>query len=118
MTTDKTGAETNVTHLADENRYQISVDGRVAGLTAYRDRDHDGSAERVFYHTEVGPDFGGRGLATILVQEALDDSIAAGKLIVPVCPMVRHFLSEHTDYAEKSRKVTPDDINWIQSVTT
>ena len=103
---------------SDEPGAIHSVDGRVAGLTAYRDRDHDGSAERVFYHTEVGPDFGGRGLATILVQEALDDSIAAGKLIVPVCPMVRHFLSEHTDYAEKSRKVTPDDINWIQSVTT
>ena len=64
MTTDKTGAPTEVTEEAD--RFSISVDGDKAGFTEYVDRGN----QRVFPHTEIDDAFGGRGLATILVGDA------------------------------------------------
>ncbi|MGH3525044.1 MAG: N-acetyltransferase [Mycobacterium sp.] len=54
------------------------------GHTAVADRDN----QRVFYYTEIDDDFGGRGLATILVREALKATRADSKHIVPVCEMV------------------------------
>ena len=61
MTVDKTGAPTTVT--AEAGRYIIAVDGKTVGFADFADRDD----QRVFYHTEIDPAYGGRGLATILV---------------------------------------------------
>ena len=61
MTTDKTGAPTSVRAHAD--KFTIAVDGHEIGLTAFVDHDD----QRIFHHTEVGDDYEGRGLATILV---------------------------------------------------
>lgn len=94
MTTDKTGAETTVT--AEEGRYTIAVGGETVGLAEYTDRDH----QRVFTHTEVDPAFGGRGLATILVERALDDARDQGKRIVPACSMVVTVLKKHPEFAD------------------
>ena len=82
MPTDKTGAEATVS--AAEGKYTIAVDGETVGLAAVADRGN----QRVFYHTEVEEQFGGRGLATILVAEALAATRADGKRVVPLCPMV------------------------------
>ncbi|MGY4647139.1 GNAT family N-acetyltransferase [Mycobacterium sp. URHB0021] len=92
MTTDKTGAPTTVTQESD--RFTISVDGQTVGFTEYVDRDR----QRTFPHTEVDSDFGGRGLATILVEEALQSTRDAGLRIVPVCPMVAAFVEKHHEY--------------------
>ena len=62
MTADKTGAEATVS-LRD-GKYTIAVEGETVGLAEFADRDD----QRVFYHTEINPKFGGRGLATILVE--------------------------------------------------
>ncbi len=102
MPTDKTGAPTDVTAGAD--RFSIAVDGRAAGFTEFI--DHDG--RRIFPHTVIDKEFGGRGLATILVREALDATRAAGLRIVPVCPMVVGFVEKHPEYAEAVDPVTPD----------
>ena len=66
MTTDKTGAQ--VTVSPEHQKYTIAVDGKTVGFAEFADRGD----QRVFYHTEIDPDFGGRGLATILVKEALE----------------------------------------------
>ncbi|POX79518.1 N-acetyltransferase [Mycobacterium kansasii] len=94
MTTDKTGAETTVT--AEPGRYTIAVGGRTVGFASYLDR----GSQRVFDHTEVDPKFGGRGLATILVERALEEARADGKRIVPVCSMVVTVLNKHPEYAD------------------
>ena len=65
MTTDKTGAPTTVTAATDQ--FTIAVDGQQVGLVDFV--DHDG--QRIFHHTEVDDAFEGRGLASILVSEAL-----------------------------------------------
>ncbi|KOX02028.1 N-acetyltransferase [Streptomyces sp. MC1] len=93
------------------NRYEILVDGKRAGLTAYRDRD----AQRVFYHTEIDDAFAGQGLASRLVQEALTDVRASGKRIVPVCPYVAKFLQRHEEFADLVDPVTPDVLRWLDA---
>ncbi|MCK8612920.1 GNAT family N-acetyltransferase [Gordonia sp. C13] len=120
QTTDKTGATTSVRDNGSARRYEITVegtsDGVVAGFAEYRDRSDDTGAvtERVFFHTEVAEEFGGRGLATILVREALDDARSRGLVIVGVCPLVAAFLKKHPEYADATRPVTRDVLAWLR----
>ncbi|GAA0460818.1 GNAT family N-acetyltransferase [Streptomyces olivaceiscleroticus] len=93
------------------HRYEILVDGRSAGFTAYRDRDD----RRVFFHTEIGDAFAGQGLASLLVQQALTDVRASRKRIVPVCPYVAKFLTRHEEFADLADPVTPDVLQWLEA---
>ena len=79
---------------AEKSRYEIHVDGLLAGFTEYVDEGE----VLVFPHTEIAPDFNGQGLAAILVTEALDDVRAKGRLIRPDCPYVAAFIAKHPDY--------------------
>ncbi|MFJ8111714.1 GNAT family N-acetyltransferase [Streptomyces sp. NPDC096132] len=94
-----------------ENLYEILVDGRRAGVTAYRDHGE----QRVFFHTEVDTAYAGQGLGAQLVQHALDDVRASGKRIVPVCPYVAKFLKRHDEFADITDQVTPDVLRWLES---
>ncbi|MDH3024086.1 GNAT family N-acetyltransferase [Gordonia alkanivorans] len=117
-TTDKTGAQTSARDNASAQRYEITVDGTpegvVAGFAEYRDRVDGADTERVFFHTEVADEFGGRGLATILVRQALDDARARGLVIVGVCPLVAAFLEKHPEYADAARPVSRDVLGWLR----
>ena len=110
MTTDKTGAQTMVS--AADSKYTIAVEGQTVGLSAVADRD----SKRVFYHTEVDEQFGGRGLANILVGEALDATRADGKRVVAVCPMVAAFIKKHAEFADITATVTPEILHWAQTL--
>jgi predicted GNAT family acetyltransferase len=92
MTADQTGAETTVT--AEPGRFTIAVDGQAVGLAEYVDRD----GRRTFPHTETDRAFRGRGLATILVAEALRATQEAGLRIVPACSMVADYIDKHPEY--------------------
>jgi len=107
MTTDKTGAPTTVT--AESDRFSISVEGRRAGFVEFTDRGN----QRVFTHTEVADEFGGRGLASILVNEALQATRDAGLRIVAVCPMVAGFLEKHHEFADVVDPVSRDIKSWL-----
>lgn len=93
MTTDKTGAEATVAE--ESGRFTIALDGRAVGLAEFFDRD----GRRTFPHTEVSSAFQGRGLATILVAEALRATQAAGLRIVPACSMVADYIDKHPEFA-------------------
>lgn len=93
-----------------DQRYEIHVDGRRAGLTAYRDR----GAQRVFFHTEIDDAYAGQGLAGELVRGALDDVRASGKRIVPLCPYVAKFLKRHEEFGDITDPVTPDVPRWLE----
>ena len=110
MTTDKTGAPTTVS--AADGKYTIAVDGQTVGLADVADLDN----LRVFYHTEVDERFGGRGLATILVGEALEATRADGKRVVAVCPMVAAFIKKHPEYSDLTDPVTPEILQWVETL--
>ena len=109
MTADKTGAETTVT--AEDRTYTIAVDGQTVGRADFADRGD----QRVFYHTVVDPEFGGRGLATILLEEALGSARDAGKRIVPVCSMVGTVLEKRPEFDDITDAVTPEIVAWSQT---
>ncbi|MFI8004851.1 GNAT family N-acetyltransferase [Streptomyces sp. NPDC086010] len=100
-----------VRRVDERHRYEIGVDGVRAGLTAYRDRD----GQRVFFHTGIDDAFGGRGLASVLVREALEDVRSSGRRIVPVCPYVAKFLKKHEEFADITDPVTPEVLRWLEA---
>jgi predicted GNAT family acetyltransferase len=79
---------------AAELRYELLVDGEVAGFIAYRNRP--GAVALI--HTDIEPRFEGRGLGTRLVEGALADIRARGLRLVPICPFVRSYLDRHPEH--------------------
>jgi predicted GNAT family acetyltransferase len=78
----------------DENRFALWVGDEVAGFTTYV-RNDDAYA---LMHTEVRREFEGQGLATRLIASTLDQLAAREVNVLPYCPFVRTFLSQHRDY--------------------
>lgn len=86
-------AESVVSHAPERSRYEISVEGVLAGFSVYVR-----SGDRViFTHTEIGPEFGGQGLGSVLASGALSDVARAGLVVVPRCPFIAAYLRKHPD---------------------
>ena len=88
--------EPTVTDNRSLSRYEIIVDGRVAGFADYVD---DG-ARVVMPHTVVEHEHRGKGLAAIVVRHALDDLRSRGRSVVPSCWYVEQFIDEHPEYRD------------------
>ena len=85
-----------VANNSERSRYEITVDGAVAGFAAYvRHADHLN-----FTHTEIGPEYGGQGLGGKLVSGALADVRANGGRIVASCPFVKSYVEKHPEYQD------------------
>jgi predicted GNAT family acetyltransferase len=82
---------------AAEHRFEMRVDGALAGFADYHDR---GTHRRVFTHTEIDPAYEGHGLGSRLVRFVLDDARSRGLDVIPVCPFVRSWLESHPDYVD------------------
>jgi uncharacterized protein len=83
-----------VRDVPDEQRYEITIDGRTAGVAIY---ELDGSRIR-FTHTEVDDDHSGQGVGRQLVTEALEDASRRGLQVVPQCPYVRKIIAEEGNH--------------------
>jgi len=70
----------------------------VIGEESYVDVRADSGPQRVLFHTGVSEDYGGQGLASFLVRHVVDDVVAHGYAIVPVCPYVVAWLPKHPEY--------------------
>ena len=70
------GVVTEVRHNTERLRYEMVVDGEVVGFVQYNVR----GGRIVLAHTEINPEYGGRGLATSLAQGALDDIRSRGQV--------------------------------------
>ena len=79
---------------ADRGRYELTVDGELAGISDYRDR----GGRRIFVHTEVDPAFSGRGLGNRLAAGVLDDAASRSIRVVPRCPFIRAYIERHPEY--------------------
>jgi predicted GNAT family acetyltransferase len=85
-----------VTRNDELHRYEIRVDGELAGFTEYKPL----SSQLAFVHTETDPKFGGQGLGSILVGAALDDVRSQGIGVLPFCPFVHGFIDKHPEYLD------------------
>jgi predicted GNAT family acetyltransferase len=88
--------QTEVFDNPAESRYDVTVDGRLAGSSFY----HDRGDVRSFNHTEIDPAYEGRGLGSRLIRGALDDTRARGLSVLPFCPFVHAFIARHPDYLD------------------
>lgn len=70
------------------------------GEESYVDVVTESGTERVMYHTGVSEEYGGQGLAAVLVRFAVDDTIAAGHKFVPVCPYVAAWAKKHPEVSD------------------
>jgi predicted GNAT family acetyltransferase len=91
--TTKDGRAVELTRDDANKRYTGAVEGRVAVLAAFIPTGE----LVVFTHTETDPAFEGQGVASQLVQWALDDVRARGLRVVPLCPFVKAYIARHSD---------------------
>jgi predicted GNAT family acetyltransferase len=92
-----------VTDNPERRRYELTVDGVVAGYVEY----HDRGSRRSMMHTVVEPAYEGQGLGSRLARAVLDDARARALAVLPHCPFIRSFIAQHRDdYVDL---VPPDD---------
>ena len=89
-------AEPRVVDAPERERYELIVDGDVAGFVTY----HRGRDAITFLHTEIEDDYEGRGLGSTLAAGVLDDARAMGLRVKPVCPFLQSYIEEHPEYAD------------------
>lgn len=92
--TDRTGAVATVAR--EHDRFTIAVDGRRVGFAQFE----DGDGRRSFFHTVVEPAYQGRGLATILVADALEATRADGLRVTAPCWMVAEYIEKSGAYGD------------------
>jgi len=95
-------AEIRVVDVPDRSRFEIRVEGEVAGFTEYRRRP----GLIAFVHTLIDPRFEGRGLASQLVRTAISESRSDSLAVLPFCPFVRSYIAGHTEYLD----LVPEDM--------
>jgi predicted GNAT family acetyltransferase len=85
------------THNRPASQFEASIDGRFAGAAHYT----LSGGVAAFDHTEVPPEFGGRGVAGRLVQHAMDEVRATGEWkVLPSCPYVKRWFRQHPEYSD------------------
>lgn len=89
-------SEMNVTDNAGAERYEITVDGELAGFVEYT----AGNDTIALTHTEVDDAFGGQGVGGRLAAGALDDIRRQGKQVNPICPFIKGWIEKHPDYQD------------------
>jgi predicted GNAT family acetyltransferase len=92
-----------VRHNVDARTYDAIVDGNEVGTLVY---DLKGSMA-VISHTVVEPAYRGRGVASELVREALDDIRGQGLTVSNFCGFVDTFIEAHPEYADLIDPVHP-----------
>jgi hypothetical protein len=85
-----------VTDNPDKARFEIIVDGELAGFVLY----HLRGSEIAFTHTETDDRFRGHRLGGHLVQASLDAARERHLAVLPYCPFVNSWIAAHPEYAD------------------
>ena len=91
-----TNSEPKVVDNPEADRFEVLVDGEVAGFAEYRRT----KSAMAFTHTVIDPAFEGRGLGSVLARGALDATREAGAPVLPFCPFIRGYIQRHPDYLD------------------
>ena len=89
------GTPLEIVDAVDRRTYEAHVDGVLAGILRYA----RASGRITLIHTEVLPDFEGRGIASALVRHALAEARRDGRRVIAACPYVQSYLAKHPEEA-------------------
>ncbi|MBV8081309.1 MAG: N-acetyltransferase [Actinobacteria bacterium] len=89
-------SEPAVVDALDRQRYELHLDGEVAGFVDYRKRED----RIVFTHAEVSPEHEGHGHGSRLARFVLDDARRQGLRVVPMCPFIALYVERHPEYQD------------------
>ncbi len=83
-----------VRHNESDHQFEADVDGGLAMLTYHREGDCI-----TFLHTAVPPESEGKGVASVVVKNALGYARAEHLRVVPQCAYVAGYMKRHAaDY--------------------
>lgn len=85
-----------ITNNTAESRFEITVDGKLAGFADYQDKGN----VRNFNHTEVFEEFRGQGLSKPLIKFSLDHARENDLQILPTCSAYEKFLQKNEEYQD------------------
>jgi predicted GNAT family acetyltransferase len=89
-------AEVAVHRIAERQVYAATIDGREVASLRYA----TGDGTVVVLTTTVDADFRGRGIATALIADALDDLRRTGESLIVRCQVVAAFIETNPQYAD------------------
>ncbi|WP_424808188.1 GNAT family N-acetyltransferase [Rhodococcus sp. 27YEA15] len=86
------------------DRFELSAEGDLVGILGYRDEKQDfGAADTdvvAYLHTVVKEEYGGQGMAAVLVTYAMDCARERHWSVRPVCTYVQQYLGKHPEYMD------------------
>jgi predicted GNAT family acetyltransferase len=91
-----TDTDPEVVDNLEASRFEVVVDGEVAGFAEYRRT----KSSVAFTHTVIDPAYEGRGLGSVLARSALDATREAGFAVLPFCPFIRGYIQRHPAYLD------------------
>ncbi|TDU83293.1 putative GNAT family acetyltransferase [Kribbella voronezhensis] len=83
-----------VTHHADDEYYELLVDGQRAGILVY----HLIGSHLSITHTVIDQTYRGQGFSWVLIRHALDDLRTKSLTVSNYCAVVRHFVKRNPEY--------------------
>lgn len=96
--------DVEVVDVPDLGRFEIRVDGALAGFAQYVRPD---AGHIDFVHTEISDAYAGQGLAGKLATAALNEVRATGRRAIPHCPFIASFITKHPEYEDITDWPTP-----------
>lgn len=87
-------ADIHLHHNADQHRYELLVDGELAGFAAYSER----GGAICLTHTEIDPGHEGKGYGSQLAARTLDTLRGEGRQVIPGCSFIAGYIERHPEY--------------------
>ena len=77
-------------------RYEIEVEGELAGYAEFQLRD----GGITFSHTVVDDAYEGRGIGSRLAKAVLEDAKAQGLRVTQRCSFIKSYIDRHPEYLD------------------
>jgi hypothetical protein len=87
--------------VSEGHRYRALLAG---AEVAYSEVDPISTDGLLIKHTEVSPEFEGRGFGGQLVRYILEDARRNGRGVIPACPYAAAFIKRHPELMEYVRE--------------